>query len=252
MKCPAVTSAVRTLGVAALAIAIGGCASRSGSTEAESRHDVLVVIPLNVMTTMPEDLRHASPLLWEELTAYLSEQGKQLKTLSEESARQTWADSVRDASRDSESPDAHHALELFVQRLASATGFDAVVVPSLALREARLSGRHAYWDGESQLVEFVADGRNARTIARRTSVAGKAPASSLHVVVIDAAGRELHDRLQPIDLLVRARVEAGPGATEAERIVFVRRKPFEDYDRLRLGVRESLAPFVPLASEESP
>lgn len=222
---------------------------------ASAESEVVLVLPLNVTAVMPPELERGSRLVWDELTAYLKDHGRQLKTVDPVTARRLWLESVRKAREGERGVRAgfDEAGELFVQELGRHAEFGLVVSPSLAVRQALLSGRDAHWDGVSRPVEFVAATRDAQALARRTTVDGGAPASSLHVVVFDRAGQKVQEQLRGVDLLVRIRVVASAGGAHVELLDQVPRlDPFENYEALQDGIREALAPFLPPASAVKP
>ena len=84
---------------AALALAcLLGCAKPPRSGRAvllgpENR--VFLILPLNVATAMPSELEPFSKIIWDELQRYLQAQGKQLKTISPQTAHNLWIKSIR-------------------------------------------------------------------------------------------------------------------------------------------------------------
>jgi len=209
----------------------------------------LLVLPLNVTAVMPPELRSASPAVWNELAAYLQDQGKQLKTVNATVARQLWLESIRKVRAGEKGARAGFgdAAAVFVGELARHAGFDAVISPSLFLREAEISGRQAHWDGVARAVEFDAHSLEAGTVTPNASFEGRAPAVSLHVVVLDPDGATIQERLQGLELLVRVRVRAPRPDLPPDRLVeFVPRTDlFSDREALRSAIAEALAPFLP-------
>jgi len=209
----------------------------------------LLVLPLNVTAVMAPELRSASPAVWNELTAYLTDQGKQLKTVNATVARQLWLTSIKKVRAGEKGAQAGFgdAAAVFVRELARHAEFDAVVSPSLFLREAEISGRQARWDGVARPVEFDAHSLEAETVAPGASFEGRAPAASLHVVVLDPEGVTLQERLRGLELLVRVRVRAPRPDLPPDRLVeYVKRTDlFSDRKSLRSDIAEALAPFLP-------
>ena len=84
---------------AALALAtLLGCASELRSERSVllgSENRVFLILPLNVAAVMPPDLESLSPIIWKELELYLRAQGKQLKTISRQAARNLWVRSIQ-------------------------------------------------------------------------------------------------------------------------------------------------------------
>jgi hypothetical protein len=240
-------------GILLLAAVITGCSTPSPLQRALRDHEgspVLLVLPLNLTSSMPDALAPGSRLFWEEFTGYLEDSGRPYHLVSPDLARRLWLESVVAATASAgEDAGFDEAAAILVARLAEQSDFTLVLSPSLLLRSALISGRYAHWDDVSRLVRFFGEDRNTMRIARRTSIDGKAPASSLHLVVLDRSGRTLYDALRGVDLIVRVRVRARPSMSEAEAFDYIeRRNPFEDYDALQETIGEVLDPLLEIDS----
>jgi hypothetical protein len=248
----------------ALAVAcLPGCVSeprieRSVLRGNQSR--VYLILPLNVAAVMPSELEHFSPLIWEELGLYLRAQGKELKTISRTAARNLWVRSIRQARAGEKGSragydDAARALALELRNHAE---FDAMIAPSLFVREARIAKRSARWDGVERELEFEARGLAARSLLANTPLEGAAPAASIHVTVFDAQGDKLHEAQGGLELLVRVLVtvgdRSGPGgsaqiAPEPTFEFATRTDLFANREHLREGLNAAFVPFLPPLSE---
>jgi len=100
---------------------------------------------------------------------------------------------------------------VLIGELSRHAAFDAVIAPSLYLREARVDGRSASWDAVERPLEI----EGAERLPADLPLEGAAPAASLHVAVFDAQGNKLQEAIGGLELLVRVRVtrkrNAGPG-----------------------------------------
>ena len=77
----------------ALALAALACAGSHESTQPTvlaKIPDRIIVLPLNVATAMPAELKSDGPAVWSALEAALRSHGSQLKTLSAANARGIW------------------------------------------------------------------------------------------------------------------------------------------------------------------
>jgi hypothetical protein len=209
----------------------------------------LLVLPLNVTSVMASELEETSPAVWDELAAYLQDLGKQLKTVNARVARQLWLGSIRKVRAGEKGAEAgiDDAAGEFVRELARHAEFDVVIAPSLFVREAGIAGREASWDGVSRPVEFKAHALEAKRAALNASFEGKAPAASLHVVVLDAGGEKLQESLRGLELLVRVQVlESRPDLPPDRRFEYAARTDlFSDRKSIRAEIAEALAPFLP-------
>lgn len=243
----------RRLLVAGLAAAVAlGCASAPRNERvvlAGNPAQTLLVLPMNVTAVMPPELESLGFLVWDDLTAYLQDLDKQLKTVDPLVARQLWLGSIRKVRAGVKGAQAgfDDAAGEFVRELGRHAEFDTVIAPSLFVREAEIAGRTAHWDGVSRPVEFETDSLEARKAALQASLKGKAPAASLHVVVLDAEGEKLQEKLRGLELLVRIHVlEPLPDLPPDQRFEYVTRTDlFADRESLRADIVEALAPFFP-------
>jgi hypothetical protein len=209
----------------------------------------LLILPLNVPAVMAPELEAARPVVWEELEIYLRAQGKELRTVSFATARQLWLGAVRRV-RDAEKgvktktgfDDAARALVLELARHAE---FEAVIVPSLFVREAQISGASARWDGVERPLEFEIRGPGAGSAAAPPAVEGLAPAASLHAVVLDAQGNKLQEELRGLDLLVAVRVSESSSTSERKFELATRADPLANRAHVRESIALALEPFLP-------
>jgi hypothetical protein len=211
-----------------------GCASaprKERSVLAGSAAQDLLILPLNVTAIMPPELEALSSFVWTELEIYLRAHGKRLKTASFRDARRLWLSSIRQVRAGEKGARAgfDDAARALVLELAKHAEFDTVIVPSLFIRKARISGNSATWDGVERSLEFEESRRDARSILANTPLVGAAPAASLHAVVLDAKGNKIQEAKGGLELLVLA----------------TRTDLFANREHVREGVAEALAPFLP-------
>jgi hypothetical protein len=210
----------------------------------------IVILPLNVATLngMPAELKNTSPAVWSALEVYLRAHGAALKTVAYPTARALWLASIRDARADpkKKDPGFDDAARLLIGRLKESAEFDALIVPSLSIQRAVLSGTTATWDGSEQALAFETR-RGELPVPSDAAIEGAVPAVSLHAVVFNAEGAKLHDGRAGLALLVRARISPPRAPGEAPGFSFVPlRDPFEDRALLIQGTAKALAPFVPV------
>ena len=238
-------TSLRRIGAALLAVPAIACAGgkHREPTVLAKVPERVVILPFNVATAMPAELKADSPAVWTALETYLRSQGSQLKTLALPTARALWAASVKEAQ-----------AEPNETKRGAAVGraFVAVIFPSLFIQRAALSGTQATWDGTEQTLE-INTGVHGAPVPPDAAIEGAAPAASLHVVVLDPQGEQIQESQAGIALLVSARVSYDP--VSAPSYSFVPRKdPFADPAVLRDAVARALAPFIsaPSAGEHRP
>lgn len=238
---------------AAFAAILLGCAnaappSPKSTVLAGTSANVIVLLPLNVTAAMPRDLKAASPAIFEELSDYLQAQGARLKTVAYPSARQLWLASIREARTGKEGARAgfDEAAHIFVGKLASYADFDTVIVPSLFLQGAAVSGRTATWDGVERALD-IEPGRWKDALPDEIQLVGLAPAASLHAVILDARGNKVQEAQGGLALLDGIRVLGPPdsvlGGQNYELVP--RPDPFASRSDVREGIALALAPFLP-------
>jgi hypothetical protein len=228
-----------------------GCASAPRSERsvlAGNPAQSLLILPLNVAAVMPTELDAASPMVWEALEVYLRAQGKALKTVAFPTARQLWLESIKQVRATNPRSGYDDAARVLVGELSRHAAFDAVIAPSLYLREARIDGRSASWDAVERPLEI----EGAERLPADLPLEGAAPAASLHVAVFDAQGNKLQEAIGGLELLVRVRVtrkrNASPGALSVRYTP--RSDLFATRDQMLEGIALALAPFLPPLSPE--
>jgi hypothetical protein len=186
--------------------------------------------------------------VWSALEVYLRAHGAALKTVAYPTARGLWLASIRDAQADPKrkNPGFDDAASQLVAKLKEYADFDAMIIPSLYVQRAVLSGTKATWEGSEQTLAIETP-RGAGPVADDAAIEGAIPAVSLHAVVFNAEGAKLHEGRAGLALLVRARVSQSSVPNEPPEFSLVPlREPFEDRPFLMQGTARALAPFVPL------
>jgi hypothetical protein len=240
----------------ALAIACAGERVRETTVLAKVPERI-VLLPMNVINTMPAELREGGPVVWNAMEAYLRGRGAKLKTVSAPATRGLWAASLREAQAMQQQDEKKRPLDQivaqrFVAKLRESAEFDAVIFPSLFIQRAVVSGTRATWDGVERTLE-VDTGRRDEPLPEDAPIEGIAPAASLHVVVFDDAGATLHEKQAGLTLLVRARASGlGDPAAPPEFEFVPRRDPFADGAALSDGIAHALDPFLPITDPSAP
>lgn len=251
--------ALRSLAAALALACLLGCATEPRSERAVllgSEDRIFLILPLNLAARMPPELEFASPIIWKELELYLVAQGKQLKTVSRETARSLWVRNIRKLRAGPNGARAGYddAARALAQELRTHAEFDVMIAPSLFIREATISNRSARWDGVERKLEFEARGLETWRRAGQgletwqpahVPLEGVAPAASLHVAVFDAQGEKLHEAQGGLELLVHVRqVGKNPAGGPVFRFA-TRTDLFENREHVREGISAAFVPFLP-------
>jgi hypothetical protein len=138
--------------ILALAGWLAGCANPSpavrevdASTGGGPR---VVVAPLNLPVAPPEEISDAVPVVERALIDQLRKRGARVAVIYPKDAEALWAAAAAAVRPSGDSAaDLRAAAGKFAGALETTEHFDLLLLPSLALREARVSGRTASWDG---------------------------------------------------------------------------------------------------------
>jgi len=241
-RAPRALRLAATLALAAL-VACASAAPKERTILAGNVARNVLILPLNVAAVMPAEIEAASPVVWAELEVYLRGQGKELKTVAFPIARKLWLACIRKARAADARAGYYDAARLLVEELGNHADFDAVILPSLYLREAPVEGRTARWDGVERPLEIDSKER----LPADLPLEGVAPAASLHVVVLDAEGGKLQEAIAGLDLLVDVRVRRKrEWSADPLSVRYVARThPFEKREYVQEGIAKALADFLP-------
>jgi hypothetical protein len=245
---------VSTLAIASL-LACASPAPKARSVLAGNEARNVLILPLNTTAIMSPELEHLRAPVWSELEVYLRSEGKQLRTASRRDARRLWLGSIKQARSGETGAKAgfDDAARRLVFELARYADFVTLIIPSLFIREAPVSGNVATWDGVQRELEFEQNGSEARNLPAYSSYVGVAPAASLHAVVLDAEGNKLQDAVGGLELLVRVRaMKIVPPENRGPHLEFAPHTgPYANPENLREGIAGALAPYFlpPLPSE---
>jgi len=231
--------------LAILPAALTACTSPPApALEFASSAKSVVVAPLNVAVRAPADLAGKGDPVWTELLSYLQEQDRQVAVISPLSAERLWLAAISDLDLSDRQAALRTGYSRFARELAGHRDFDLLVVPSLVMRPAHVSGLHASWDGVQRPVP------NAATAVHRGvgdlmgpgsdfltgGLTGKVAAASLHVVVLRADGTRLYDGLGGLDVLQEARRDNTPDGTLR---FAARAQPFSNREWVAEGVERA-------------
>ncbi len=223
-------------------VALAACATSPPESDAEAATvslERVVVAPLNVPVRAPAELEDKGEPVWQELLSYFQEHDRQVAVLSPISAERLWLQATVDLDVSNRGAALRTGYSRFAQALAAHRDFDLLVVPSLVLRPAQLSGWHAYWDGVHRVVPnaaILAPSELLGASGAAVQVAGlhgEVGAASLHVVILAPDGTRVQEGLGGLDVLQEARRD---DAADGGLRFALRAEPFADPDAVREGV----------------
>jgi len=196
-----------------------------------------VLLP-NSLVPCPPELSSATDRLLGQITRYLAARGRKRDVIDPLEARRLWLASRAEADgSDTVSHDFQGAMKIFARKLGGPEAFDALVVPSLVYRKARLRNRVVKWDG---VVRRPTVGEDSEPIPPSLEVS--VPVVSLHVMVFDAGGELSFQNYGGVDLAHSFRLEPGD---EGGLLVELRHPVLDERRFLREGVEVAFDPYLP-------
>ena len=237
----------------AVALASAACAGRNtiarGHTGAGAVRDVLL-LPLNVVVDPPPGLEDAAPFVEQEMHALLDAHGKRVRTLAREDADAAWLESAQALRAEVGSSEMGFdgAAAILARRLHALQPFDALVLPWIALRPAKVRGRTVTWDGVERTLRVVNPQGRSLKILRDFQANAAAP--SLQLAVFSPDGRRIFDGVGGLDLLHALVLEGEPTRIDAE--LLPRAQIFADRTAIQEGVETAFDPFLPRSSPQTP
>jgi hypothetical protein len=255
----------RALLVFALASWIAGCTGASpapvvhvDSSGAQGSGPRVVVAPLNLPVAAPEEVSDAVPVVERELIEQLRRRGARVAVIYARDAEALWAAAAAAVPPSGDSAaDLRTAAGKFAGALATAEPYDLLLLPSLALREARVSGRIASWDGVKRRIPVRTTGvaedthtapdapvfDTAEGMVASSQWGGRIAGLSLHLLAY-RPGRKPMERWAGLDV-VHETVQVRDTTTGAQSDVELRPRPrlFADTAVLDESIAQGLDPI---------
>jgi len=215
-----------------------------GNEGAPGVRDVML-LPLNLVVSLPAELQQPSKRVFELMSEYLTVSRKNVGSLRLYHARRLLDASVREVKSAPEvEPEFGSAARVFVRRLGEQSQFDALVMPSLVYRKARIypGTNAAVWDGVKRPLSISSEHDSSLSMDYTYGIQGEIDGVSLHVLVYDANGSRIFEGYGGIDLVHHFDME---GAYDAKlgRMV-MRRDPLSDEAAIRRGIMTAFDPYL--------
>ena len=229
----------------ALAFAAAACATRPGAAPQASAPGVerVLVFPLNVVVSMPSGLESGAASVADALRTWLLAQGLAVEEVPTPEARTAWlaaAQALR-AERGEQQMGFEAAASVLARGLRRERDFDALILPWLALRPAKVRNRTVTWDGVSRTLRLIG-GESKKTHFLLEEFSADAAAPSLQVAVFSADGAKLFDGVGGLDL-VHALVVEGDPPKIGERLIPASQM-LSDHAPVNEGIALALAPLA--------
>jgi hypothetical protein len=206
----------------------------------------VMVLPLNVVVALPAELQEPAGRVSSLIADYLRASGKEVESIGLYAARDLWVSAVRKAKA---SPDVEQDFDAvaptFVRFLHDQHRFDALVMPSLVYRSARIvqGSRSVVWDGVKRELEIVNEEHMHMSVYLASNPSGTMRGVSLHLLVFGAEGERLFESYGGMDLVDQA--DLG-GSFEAKAFQMrVKNYRLTDEIALREGITVAFDPYLP-------
>jgi len=234
--------------VAALAVALAaaGCTTRNtvaNDYAGGAAVGDVVLFPLNVVVPQPPGLEDAAPLVEQELQRYLDSHGKHVQAPTREDAEAEWLASAQAlrAEIGAAQMSFEGAAAILARRVHARRRFDALVLPWIALRAAKVRGRTVTWDGVTRTLRIV--NPQGRSLQVLKDFQAEAAAPSLQLAVFAPDGRKIFEGVGGLDLLHALVLEGEPTRIDAE--LLPRDRIFADRGAIQEGIAVAFDPFLP-------
>ena len=234
--------------------AVLGCASKPQNTltpghqGAPGAKRFLVCAP-NTVISLPAELQSSTAMLRDQIDAYLRFHERESQTLDLFTCQKFWSQAMTAAK---EKGTLEQTPAFFAGQLDEIYDFDALVMPSLIVHEARTTNGHARWDGVERRMAVVkgTSDRNFKRdqLAQQVASAGASGdflVTSLHVLVFTVAGEKIFEGRGGIDFV-----------QELDLSNFRRKRALDfrlrenlpgGLDAVREGIAIAFAPYLPEA-----
>ena len=234
---------VAAVTVALLTAGCAGCNSVARGHKGAPALDDVVLFPLNVVVPLPPGLETAAPSVDAAIREYLDAHDKRVQAPTPEEAQAAWLASAQalKAEVGASQMSFEGAAAMLARRMHEERRFDAVVLPWIALRPAKVRGRTVTWDGVSRTLKVVnPEGRSLQVLKEFQA---QAAAPSLQVAVFSQDGRKLFEGVGGLDLLHALVLEGEPTRIDAE--LLPRAQIFADRTPVQEGIAVAFDPFLP-------
>jgi hypothetical protein len=227
------------------ALLAAGCARNvvaRGHGGAKAVREV-ALFPLNVVVPLPAGVAPGVASVEAELRAYLEAHGKRVEEVAPRDARAAWLASAQTLKAEVGEAQMSFdgAARVLARTLSRERRFDALVLPWLALRPARVRGRTVSWDGVSRTLGLVnPSGRSSMLLE---DFEAEAAAPSLQLAVFSADGAKIFEGVGGLDLLHELVIDGDPPRIDARPRP--RSEIFADRSPIREGVAAAFDPFLP-------
>jgi hypothetical protein len=204
----------------------------------------IVVAPINVALALPEELTSSTEIVLTALVENLRKHGKTVHLVDFRNGRMLWLESAREVGQSDIAKSFNNAARVFAEKLRENVDFDALIIPSLYLQNAKVhADGSARWDGARQRIDFVGQSKWKVDLPPLAIV----PAASILLSVFDREGNPLHSKRTGLELIQHLEIQSKRRKGHDERSwALVDDTPaIEDAIRVSASIAHTLSPFLP-------
>jgi len=202
----------------------------------------IVVAPLNMTLTLEARLETSTEIVDDALARQIEASGKTLERLEYRLARSLWVEAANQVRESGGEQTFEAAAKIFSRLVAERVEFDALIIASLYLQNAKVGERTLRWDGASQEMTFVGRSRWEIEMPPLSTV----PAASIHVYVLDREGVKIHARRTGVELIQHMEIHvSNRKGHDKQTWALVDDEPaIDDPVRVRAAIAHALSPFL--------
>ena len=216
----------------------------------------VVLAPLNLPVAVPAEVEDAVPVIERALIDAFQARGARVAVIHPRDAYQLWRAAASSIPQSGDAAaDLRNAARKFAGAMETTEHYDVLILPSLVLREARVSGRNASWDGVTRRipVRTSASAEDSHTapdapvfdtaegLAASPQWGGKIAGLSLHMLIFrpEYKSRERFAGLDIVHETVQVRDPTGAGSSVELR---PRADLFGDREELHDAIEAAVEP----------
>jgi hypothetical protein len=236
------------------AVLIPSCASGPppGPTPAElagTAATTIIIAPFNVVSSLPPELEGSTKMVSAVLVEHLEAHGKTVAVMGFRAGRDLWKASMKAVRDSGEKRNFENAARVYARKIGKQFEFDAMIVPSLFIQNAKAGSRTAKWDGAEQKVEQRGS-LKGNVLFQGQSGTFNIRAASIFIYLLDRDGNVIHTKRMGLELIqhVEFKTEAEAGHSSKRNHTWTLASdvpPIQDKDRVRAGISTVLFPFLP-------